>query len=142
MNGITNTAGESANGTSDAAVRILRPIARLDDWPKMGNPENPGPTIAVVDTETDGLDPETDQVIEIAAALVQTDSEGRITGIIEKIYGLQDPGRPLPAKIKTLSRVRCCVRSYGGIGAHAASGLAVFCGFSGIVERVAGIEPA
>lgn len=103
MNRMTNTAGENACGSGDAGARILRPIVRLDDWPKMGNQENPGPTIAVVDTETEGLDPETDHVIEIAAALVQTDGKGRISAILGKAYGLQDPGRPLMPKITALT---------------------------------------
>ncbi|WP_296721267.1 exonuclease domain-containing protein [Erythrobacter sp.] len=87
----------------DNEVRILRRIAPLDEWPITNAIGPDGPVIAVIDTETEGLDPETDRVIEIAAALVKTDAEGRITGIIDKIYGLQDPGRPLPAKIKTLT---------------------------------------
>jgi len=91
---------EEATGEN---VRILRRIARLDEWPAMGDPTRPGLTIAVVDVETEGLDPETDQIIEIAAALVETDADGRITRIIDKAYGLQDPGRPLSPKIAKLT---------------------------------------
>jgi DNA polymerase-3 subunit epsilon len=98
-----NADGDPAAGIAEQGVRILRPIARLNDWPRMGDPASPGPVIAVVDVETEGFDPETDQVIEIAAALVQTDSEGRITSILGKAYGLQDPGRPLMPKIAALT---------------------------------------
>jgi DNA polymerase-3 subunit epsilon len=84
-------------------VRILRRIAPLDKWPITNAIGATGPIVAVVDTETSGLDPETDAVIEIAAALVRTDAQGRITSIADKAYGLQDPGRPLPAKIKQLT---------------------------------------
>jgi len=83
--------------------RTLRRIARLDEWPAMGDPTRPGLTIAMVDVETEGLDAETDQIIEIAAALVQTDTDGHITRIIDKAYGLQDPGRPLSPKITQLT---------------------------------------
>jgi DNA polymerase-3 subunit epsilon len=103
MNKMMNADGDPAAGIAEQGVRILRPIARLDDWPRMGDPASPGPVIAVVDVETEGLDPETDQVIEIAAALVQSDSEGRITSILGKAYGLQDPGRPLMPKITALT---------------------------------------
>lgn len=103
MNKMMNADGDPAAGIAEKGVRILRPIARLDDWPRMGDQASPGPVIAVVDVETEGLDPETDQVIEIAAALVQGDSEGRITSILGKAYGLQDPGRPLMPTIAALT---------------------------------------
>ena len=103
MNKFVNVNGRHATASAEKEVLILRPIARLDDWPRMGDPASPGPVIAVIDVETEGLDPETDQVIEIAAALVRTDSEGRITSILGKAYGLQDPGRPLMPKIAALT---------------------------------------
>ena len=103
MNKTMNADSDPAVGIAEQGVRILRPIARLDDWPRMGDPASPGPVIAVVDVETEGLDSETDQVIEIAAALVRADSEGRITAILGKAYGLQDPGRPLMPKIAALT---------------------------------------
>ena len=103
MNKLVNNNGRHAAAGAGQEVRILRPIARLDDWPRMGDPASPGPIIAVIDVETEGLDPEADRVIEIAAALVRSDAEGRITSILGKAYGLQDPGRPLTPKIAALT---------------------------------------
>jgi DNA polymerase-3 subunit epsilon len=103
MNKLMNNNGRHASAGAQQEVRILRPIARLDDWPRMGDPASPGPIIAVIDVETEGLDPEADRVIEIAAALVRSDAEGRITSILGKAYGLQDPGRPLTPKIAALT---------------------------------------
>lgn len=103
MNKFVNVNGRHATASAEKEVRILRPIARLDDWPPMGDPASLGPVIAVIDVETEGLDPETDQVIELAAALVQSDAEGRIISILGKAYGLQDPGRPLMPKIAALT---------------------------------------
>lgn len=107
MNEMNRVAGGNSGlneyAQPEGNIRILRRIAPLDQWPITNAIGSEGPVIAVVDTETDGLDPETDSVIEIAAALLRTDAEGRVTGIIEKAYGLRDPGRPLPAKIKTLT---------------------------------------
>lgn len=103
MNSLNNEAGQQAEEAAEDNVRILRRIARLDDWPVMGDPDRPGLTIAVVDTETEGLDPDSDQIIEIAAALVQSDAGGRIVRIVDKAYGLQDPGRPLSPKITQLT---------------------------------------
>lgn len=103
MNKIMNNKGRHAATGAQQEVRILRPIARLDDWPRMGDPASPGPIIAVIDVETEGLDPEADRVIEIATALVRSDAEGRITSILGKAYGLQDPGRPLTPNIAALT---------------------------------------
>lgn len=68
---------------SENDVRILRRIAPLDEWPITNTIGGEGRVLAVLDSETDGLDPETDSVIEIAVALVQTDGEGRIVKILD-----------------------------------------------------------
>jgi DNA polymerase-3 subunit epsilon len=108
MNSLNDDIGQQAESRPDDQraendVRILRRIAPLDEWPITNAIGGEGPVIAVVDTETEGLDPEADSLIEIAAALVQTDGEGRIVEILGKGYGLQDPGRPLPPKITKLT---------------------------------------
>lgn len=108
MNSLNNDTGQQAEPRSDDDraqndVRILRRIAPLDEWSITTAIGGQGPVIAVLDTETEGLDPESDAVIEIAVALVQTDGAGRILKILGKGYGLQDPGRPLPAKISKLT---------------------------------------
>lgn len=103
MNNVSRANAREGGEAEEDKVRTLRRIARLDDWPAMGDPTRLGPIIAIVDTETEGLDAESDQIIEIAAALVETDADGRITRIIDKAYGLQDPGRPLSPKITQLT---------------------------------------
>ena len=108
MNSLNDDIGQTAESRSEddrAAneVRILRRIAPLDEWPITDALGGEGSVLAVCDTETDGLDPDSDTVIEIAVALVQADGEGRIVKILDKAYGLQDPGRPLPQKIVKLT---------------------------------------
>ncbi|GMN04417.1 3'-5' exonuclease [Erythrobacter sp. MTPC3] len=98
---VSQEAGDSACAAAD--TRILRRITRLDDWPVIARQSEPTTLIAVLDVETEGLDPDDCQVLEIAVALVRVDAEGRIVTIVDKAYGLQDPGRPLAAAIMKIT---------------------------------------
>lgn len=49
-----------------------------------------------LDTETTGLDPQTDAVIELAMVPFEFDSEGNIYRVLPAYDALQDPGRPIP----------------------------------------------
>ena len=98
---VSQEAGDSL--CAAAHTRILRRITRLDDWPVIARPSEPTRLVAVLDVETEGLDPDDCQVLEIAIALVRVDAEGRIVAIVDKAYGLQDPGRPLAAAITKIT---------------------------------------
>jgi DNA polymerase III subunit epsilon len=51
----------------------------------------------IVDTETTGLSPDTDQIIELAVLLFEFDPDtGQVFRILESYDGLEDPGRPIP----------------------------------------------
>jgi len=95
---------EQARRDSNAAVRTLRRIPRIDDWPRTSN-EPAANRLAVVDVETDGLDPSRDNVIQIAAALVDLSEDGRILRVIDHGTGLADPGRQIPVKITKLTGI-------------------------------------
>lgn len=52
---------------------------------------------AVIDVETTGLSPQTDEVVELAIVLFSFDPfTGRVVEELEAYSGLRDPGRPIP----------------------------------------------
>lgn len=55
--------------------------------------------IAVVDTETTGLYPSRDRLVEIAIMLLEVEAAtGRLVRVLETYEALQDPGLPIPAE--------------------------------------------
>lgn len=55
--------------------------------------------IAVVDTETTGLYPSRDRLVEIAIMLLEVDGgNGRLVRLLETYEELNDPGMPIPAQ--------------------------------------------
>ena len=49
-----------------------------------------------LDTETTGLDPDTDKVIELAMVPFEFDAAGHIYRVLPEYNGLNDPGMPIP----------------------------------------------
>jgi DNA polymerase-3 subunit epsilon len=58
-----------------------------------------------LDTETTGLDPELDAVIELAMVPFEFDSEGNIYRVLPAYDALQDPGRPIPPIAKAITGI-------------------------------------
>ena len=98
-----SSAAEPPGQNTEERVRSLRRITALDDWPVLDHPVLPIRTIAVIDTETDGLDNRNDNIIEIAVALIEIDANGRIVRVVEKGSARQDPGRMVPPKITQIT---------------------------------------
>lgn len=89
-----------ALATSDD-YRLLRrvpeePLVEPDD-------ESPSMSVAVVDVETTGLDPDRDQIIELAIRRIRMTLDGRLVGLGERRSWLEDPGRPLDAEVARLT---------------------------------------
>jgi DNA polymerase-3 subunit epsilon len=82
--------------------RCLRRLA-LDDMPLIDEATFMDQIIAIVDTETTGLDPRNDTIIELAIRLIAISPEGRIVGVGQPMAWLEDPGMPLAPEIIRLT---------------------------------------
>jgi DNA polymerase-3 subunit epsilon len=84
---------------SHDGYRVLRRVpAPYCSMPHMG-PMPDGRCIAIVDTETTGLDARSDTIIELAIMLCFVDEEGELIGHFGPFSWLQDPQRVLDPRI-------------------------------------------
>ena len=88
---------------SGGQQRVLLPVRTRSEWPKQPVGDQLLRRIAIIDTETTGLDWIRHSVIEVAAAAVLVDEAGRIAAIPSLGSGLNDPGHPLPPEIVELT---------------------------------------
>lgn len=107
MNTISNITGGSAvsrlmSDDQDQCIALWR-VRPFDQWPKLDNPVKPFRTIAVLDTETTGLNPKRDTVIEIGVAFCEIDALDRIVRITGTGQSFNDPGHPLTPEIQALT---------------------------------------
>ena len=94
----------NAEADTQEATRTLHQIRSIDEWPK-NTDQTPAMTIAVLDTETDGLDPTCDNILQIAVAMIEVDAIGRILRVIDHGTAMQDPKRQIPPKIVALTGI-------------------------------------
>lgn len=86
----------------EPVTKILQRVTPLELWPNM-RVDRPIRRIAVIDTETTGLDPRRDKIIEFAYAIIEVDSDGLIAGVTETETMLNDPGMPLESRISLIT---------------------------------------
>src|ERR1035438_6813266 len=80
----------------------------------MSQPARPFGTAAVVDVETTGLNPRSDEIIELAMILFRYDRiAGHVLDVVEEYSGLREPSRPVPR----------CVSAVHGITRRSVRGL-------------------
>lgn len=101
---IPNTAGASSNQTNPD-IRILYRVAKLRDFPLEPRGEGPFRIVGIIDTETTGIDPEQDEVIDLALVTLEINGAGEIVKIISAQDGLQEPSIPIPPKITAITGI-------------------------------------
>ena len=94
-----------ATESDNPDVRILLRVSTLDDFPLAPRGDGPINRVAVVDCETTGTDPLTDEVIDIAVVMLEVDTAGEIVGIASAGQALRDPGMPIPSAITRLTGI-------------------------------------
>lgn len=83
--------------------RVLRELSFAGLVDKLA-PRSPNMrTVAIVDTETTGLDPTTDRLVEIAIERLNVDSRGQIVEMERPRSWREDPGRSMPARLTLLT---------------------------------------
>lgn len=83
--------------------RVLRALDQSGNVDELALPQDGEQVGVVVDTETTGLDPLQDRLIEIATQRFLFTVTGEIRQIERVRYWLEDPERPLPALIRRLT---------------------------------------
>ncbi|WP_420606482.1 3'-5' exonuclease [Novosphingopyxis sp.] len=87
----------------DSNYRILRAVPpRFTKMPEDGVPPE-GRCIAIVDTETSGLDPDNDCVIELAIMLLFVSPVGEVIAHLGPLAWMEDPQRTLDPRITLLT---------------------------------------
>lgn len=83
--------------------RVLRRLVPQLEFPPASGPVL---TLLVLDTETTGLNPARDKVVELALLRVTVDlATGQPVGPVQVYDGLEDPGMPMPEEITVITGI-------------------------------------
>lgn len=89
---------------SHADYRVLRRLPVVTQFAHQ--PTGPVTRVLILDTETTGLDPSRDRIMELALLRVDVDNAtGQPTGNVEVYDGLEDPGMPIPQEVQDLTGI-------------------------------------
>lgn len=82
--------------------RVQRRMVSRDHF---ADPEGDTRVGIILDTETTGLDPRIDTVIELAMLTFEYDSLDRVCRVLNRYQSFNDPGRPIPPEITRLTGI-------------------------------------
>ena len=86
--------------------RVLRRLKARVEWPAQTRPGRVT-RVAILDTETTGLDSKGERIIELALLCVDVDQDsGMPVGAVQVYDGLEDPGKPIPPEIVGITGIR------------------------------------
>ena len=82
--------------------RVLRRVVGRDEF---ATPVGETKIGIILDTETTGLDPRADQIIELAMLSFEYDERGQVCQVLERYQSFNDPGRPIPPEVTQLTGI-------------------------------------
>jgi DNA polymerase III subunit epsilon len=86
---------------ASGVYRVLRAVPR----PPRLDPPPPGARVGLyLDTETTGLDPAADAIIELGLVRFAYDDSG-VLGSLDDLAAFEDPGRPIPPEVTALTGI-------------------------------------
>lgn len=86
-------------------TKVLHRVSPLHSFPCTSTPKGPFMRVALVDVETTGMDPQSDEIIDMAVVLIRIDAMGRVVDIIDRHQCLRDPGCPIPEQITKITGI-------------------------------------
>lgn len=88
------------------ATGNYRVSKRLTSLPRVGSTSRPVALVAVIDTETTGLNPVENKVLDIGVIRMEVDAQtGEFIRIVDTWEAMEDPGQPIPAEIIALTGI-------------------------------------
>lgn len=100
-----NTPPTPTDHGEEDQFRVLHRVKPLLDWHAPADAGPPFMKIAILDTETTGFDPQYDELIEIAVAMIVIDEQGRVISVESLRSGMQQPCRPIEPEISRITRI-------------------------------------
>lgn len=86
--------------------RVLRRLPRHEElWFSPVANGGAGTTIAIVDVETTGLDPDRDAMIELAVVLMRIDGAGDLLDLTPPVSMLEEPPHAIPPEVEALTGI-------------------------------------